>query len=54
MVKTFKGVRAQWSAEYLKLAVSAVKSGTPLAAAFRIHGILHGNYVTGLVDRNCL
>jgi hypothetical protein len=30
-------VRAQWSTESLKLAVSAVKSGASLAAVSRIH-----------------
>jgi hypothetical protein len=37
-MKTGKTVNGQWSTESLKLVVSAVKSGTPLAAASTIYG----------------
>jgi hypothetical protein len=39
MVKTYKGVEAQWSTEFLKLVVSPVNSATPLADAYRTYDI---------------
>jgi hypothetical protein len=48
MVTTCKGVRAEWSTESLKLAVCAVISGTPLAAASRIYSI--PIRITGFID----
>jgi hypothetical protein len=54
MVKPCTGIRVQWPTESLELAVSAKKSGTPLAAASAIHGIQTGHFVAVLVERNLL
>jgi hypothetical protein len=47
-VKTCKGVRAQWSTESLKPSVSAVMSGTLVAAASGIFSI--SRKITGLLE----
>lgn len=51
MVKTCKGVQAQWSTEFFKFVVSAVRSVATLAAASRTHGTPRR---TRLIERDIL
>jgi hypothetical protein len=52
MVKTSKGVKAQWSTESSKLVGSAVKSGTPLQLNPGYVVFLEGQFVTWLIERD--